>query len=266
MRRSRRAFLLFAAALGIVLALTMWQAPTESVAQRSANIAAARPDLEGGWVRIDPEGSGSFGGLTSKFSRAVLTPAAAAIPVGRDPDDVDPDAKPHGPGEPYIVSQGRCGGPGGAGGIEPNSAALFIVQADDEVLLTREGPGGRHIYMDGRAHPDLTRWTPIPLGHSVGRYEGGELVVDTMGLTPGAVTAGGRRTPETRLTERYRLTPDGKKLTITYTWNDPKLYQKPHTYSLEFDRLPEGSYAFEGWCDSSDPLQRQSIVPPAQLQ
>ena len=99
MRPSRRAFLLFAAALGIVLSLTMSQAPTESVAQRSAS-AAARPDLEGGWVRIDPEGSGSFGGLTSKFPRAVLTPAAAAIPVGRDPDDVDPDAKPHGPGRP----------------------------------------------------------------------------------------------------------------------------------------------------------------------
>jgi hypothetical protein len=265
MRRSRRAFLLFAAALGIVVSLTIWQAPTESTAQRSASIAA-RPDLEGGWVRIDPEGSGSFGGLTARFPRAVLTPAAAAIPAGRDPDDVDPGAKPHGPGEPYIVSQGRCGGPGGAGGIEPNSAALFIVQTDHEVLLTREGPGGRHIYMDGRAHPDLTRWTPTPLGHSVGRYEGGDLVVETMGLTPGAVTAGGRRTPETRLTERYRLTADGKKLTITYTWNDPRLYQKPHTYSLEFDRLPPGSYAFEGWCDSSDPLQRQSIVPPAQLQ
>jgi hypothetical protein len=100
----------------------------------------------------------------------------------------------------------------------------------------------------------------------VGRYEGGELVVDTMGLTPGAVTAGGRRMPETRLTERYSLTAEGKKLTITYTWQDPKLYQKPHTYSLEFDRLPSDSYAFEGWCDSSDPLQRQSIVPPAQLQ
>ena len=264
MRRSRRAFLLFAAALGVVVSLTIWQAPTESVAQRSASVAA-RPDLEGGWVRIDPAGSGSFGGLTSKFPQAVLTPAASAIPVGRDPDDVDPDAKPHGPGDPYIVSQGRCGGPGG-GGIEPNSAALFIVQEDGEVLLTREGPGGRHIYMDGRAHPDLTRWTPTALGHSVGHYENGDLIVDTMGLTSGAVTAGGRRTPETRLVERFQLAPDGMKLTITYTWNDPKLYQQPHTYSLEFDRLPPGSYAFEGWCDSSDPLQRQSIVPPAQLQ
>jgi hypothetical protein len=232
-------------------------------AQR-APAAAVRPDLEGGWVRLDLAGSGSFGGLTSTFTPARLTPAGAAMRVGRDPDDVDPDARPHGPGEPYIVSQGGCGGPAG-GGIEPNSAAMFLIQTGSEVVVTREGPGGRHIHMDGRAHPDLTRWTPTPTGHSVGRYEGAELVVDTIGLTPGGVSAGGRRTPETRLTERFRLSPDGKRLTITYTWTDPKLYQAPHTYSLEFERLPPGGYAFEGWCDSSDPLQRQSIVPPEQL-
>ena len=32
------------------------------------------PDLEGGWVRIDVDGSGSFNGLAAKFPRAVLTP------------------------------------------------------------------------------------------------------------------------------------------------------------------------------------------------
>jgi hypothetical protein len=262
--QDKQAILWIAAFTG-ALSLTIWLAPATSVAQRDSGVSA-RPDLEGGWVRIDPEGSGSFGGLTSTFPRAALTPAAAALQVGRDPDDVEPDSQPHGPGEPYIVSQGRCGGAGGAGGIEPNSAALFIVQTESEVLVTREGPGGRHIYMDRRAHPDLTRWTPTPLGHSVGRYEGGDLVIDTMGLTPGGVTAGGRRSPDTQLVERFHISPDGKRLRITYTWTDPKLYQKPHTYSLEFDRLPPDSYAFEGWCDSSDPLQRQSIVPPAQLQ
>ena len=82
MRRSRRAFLLFAAALGIVLSLTMWQAPTESVAQRSASIAAARPDLEGGWVRIDPEGSGSFGGLTVEISAGSVDACRCGHPGG----------------------------------------------------------------------------------------------------------------------------------------------------------------------------------------
>src|SRR5689334_16217114 len=34
--------------------------------------------LEGGWVRLDTTGSGSFGGLTATFARAVLTPEGAA--------------------------------------------------------------------------------------------------------------------------------------------------------------------------------------------
>ena len=32
------------------------------------------------------------------------------------------------------------------------------------------------------------------------------------------------------------------------------------------ERLPDVSYALETWRDSSDPLQRQSVVPPEQVQ
>src|ERR1043165_213999 len=109
--------------------------------------------LEGGWVRLDTSGSGNFGGLTAAFARAALTPEGAArVKPQRDPDDVDPDNKPHKAGEPYIVTKGQCG-VGGPGAIEPNSAAFFVIPARDEVLFVREGPGGRHIYMDGRDHP-----------------------------------------------------------------------------------------------------------------
>ena len=51
---------------------------------------------------------------------------------------------------------------------------------------------------------------------------------------------------------------------MTYTWDDARLYQKPHTYSIEMERLPPDAYAFESWCDSSDPAQRQSVTPPKQ--
>ena len=122
----------------------------------------------------------------------------------------------------------------------------------------------RWIYMDGRPHPDLARFTPSMYGHSTGRYEGNALIVETVGLTAGTVQGGGRRRPETRLIERFDLTPDGKRLTITYTWDDPLIYVRPHSYKYEFERLPEDSYAFETWCDSNDPLQKYSIVPPKQ--
>ena len=166
-----------------------------------------------------------------------------------------------------MVNSGACT-PEGTGGsaINHNSTAMFILQSKDEVLMVREGPGGRRFYMDGRPHPDVKRITPSLYGHSTGRYEGKALIVETIGLSVGNVPGGGKRRPETRLIERLELTPDGKYLTITYTWDDPGLYVRPHTYQYLFEPLPEDSYALETWCDSSDPLQRQSIVPPEQVQ
>jgi len=246
----------------VILLLAM---ATSLAAQQSAPV----PDLEGGWVRIDVDGSGSFGALAAKFPRAVLTPAAQTaaadqakravqprLDFGRDP------SKPRPPGEGYVVTDGNCTLPGG---VEPNSAAFHIVQSQEQVLIVRENPGlPRTIYLDGRAHPAPGRLPPTAVGHSTGRYEAGVLVVETVGLTTGTVTAGGWRTPDTRLTERYRLSSDGRRLTIAYTWEDATVYVKPHTYEIVAERTPPGSWAFESWCDSSDPSQRLSIVPPPQ--
>ena len=87
---------------------------------------------------------------------------------------------------------------------------------------------------------------------------------ETDGTTPGLVTAGGWRSVETRLTERFVVSPDGKRLTIHYRWEDPAICQKPHEYQYEFDRSPEGSYALEYWCDPSDPAEQESVTPPQQ--
>jgi hypothetical protein len=51
---------------------------------------------------------------------------------------------------------------------------------------------------------------------------------------------------------------------VTFTWDDPKIYRKPQTYEYIYYKDPPSTYALEEWCDSSDPLQRQSIVPPPQ--
>jgi hypothetical protein len=250
-------------ALVLAACVAGWSAPIS--AQGGAQTATV-PDLSGGWLLLDSEGSGSFDGRAQRFPPAALTAAAQAMAVRGDGRNVTPNGgntAPHQAGEAYVVNNGACT-PEGTGGsaIDPNSTAFFLLQSKDEVLLVREGPGGRRIHMDGRGHP--AKLPPSMYGHSIGRYEGGALMVDTVGLPEGAVQGGGRRRPETRLTERFQLAPDGKHLTITYTWDDPTLYVRPHTYEHSFERLPADSYAFETWCDSSDPLQRQSIVPPKQ--
>ena len=237
-------------------------------AQQEQVAASANQHVEGDWVRTDSNGSGDFGGLTSKLAKAELTPEGiATVAANRQgPRGIAfTENRVHGAGDPYIVVDQPCGGGGGGGtGVNPDSSAIHIVEQKDEVVLVREGLGGRHIFMDGRKLPDMTKWTPTVTGFSVGHYESGVLVVDTAGLTPGMVTSGGWRTPETHLNERFEVSPDGKHLTIKYTWSDPKIYVKPHSYEYTFDRLPAGSYAIDEWCDASDPAEKQSIVPPPQ--
>lgn len=265
----------FVALGGLFAALVVFGASHTTKAQgqqKSQAAPAATPHLEGDWVRTDLTGSGDFGGLTNKFEKAELTPEGTAMAAGGGRGGARGVAftenRVHAVGEPYIVVDQPCGGVsgfgGGSSGINPDSDAIHIIEQKDEVLITPERGGSRRIYLDGRAQPDLSLWTPTAGGHSVGHYEDGVLMADTVGLTRGMVPGGGYRTPETHLAERFEVSPDGQHLTIKYTYSDPKIYVKPHSYEYTFDRLPAGSYAFDEWCDASDPIERQSIVPPPQ--
>ncbi len=157
---------------------------------------AVVPDMSGGWLRLD-SGSGSFDGTAQKHPPAALTAAGQAMVVRGDGRNVIPAGAGSGPanqaGQAYIVNNGACT-PEGTGGsaINPNSTAIFLLQSKDEVLMVREGPGGRRFYMDGRPHPDLARFTPSMYGHSTGRYEGNALIVETIGLSEGNVPGRGK--------------------------------------------------------------------------
>jgi hypothetical protein len=252
-------------------ALALFGLGKAAFAQKTNNPDEVNRRIEGDWIRLDTSGSGSFDGLSSKFQKAQLTPAGAKIVADFHPPVrgvAFTEDRVHGPGDPYIVVDRPCGGGGalggGAFGVNPDSNAIHIVEQKDQVIVAPERGGVRRIYTDGRGQPDLTMWTPTASGHGVGHYEGAVLVVDTVGLTPGPVPAGGWRTPETHLAERFEVSADGQHLTIHYTWSDPKIYASPHSYDYSFDRLPHGSYAFEEWCDASDPRERQGITVPQQ--
>jgi hypothetical protein len=242
--------------------------------RREAQGASPNTSVEGDWVRTDLAGSGNFGGLGGDIAPAELTAAGKAMTSrggrggrgAQGPDDTG-TTQPHAVGDPYIVVSRPCGGGGGTGmgSFNPDSGGFHIIVAKDEVVFSEERGGSRVIYMDGRAHPNMAGWTRTA-GHSVGHFENGVLVVDTVGLPPGAgVPGGGVRTLETHLTERFEVSPDGEHMKIVYTYSDPKLYVTPHTYTYTFDRAtPAPTYAFEEWCDASDPIEKQSIVPPPQ--
>lgn len=96
----------------------------------------------------------------------------------------------------------------------------------------------RTIYMDGRKHPAPSVRTPG--GHSIGRWEGDTLVVDTTNFADHrspyqlGVPSGGQR----HVVEKYRLTPDGTHIDVDITLEDPEYLAAPFVQHLQLIHSP----------------------------
>jgi hypothetical protein len=120
----------------------------------------------------------------------------------------------------------------------PNATALLgrfgvnrLVQTPELLVILTEAdvPGYREVFLDGRGHPkDLDpTWT----GHSVGKWEGDTLVVDTVGFNDKSWLADlpslvGPHTAMLQLTTRFRR-PDLGHLEMEVTFDDPGTFTKP---------------------------------------
>ncbi len=104
----------------------------------------------------------------------------------------------------------------------------FIQAPKEIVVLTEDSFSYRQIFMDGRGHPkDLD---PTWMGHSIGRWEGDTLVVDTVGFNDKSWTPPPRpHTEKLHLIERFRR-PDAGHLEIETTIEDPGTYTKAWTF------------------------------------
>ena len=113
-----------------------------------------------------------------------------------------------------------------------------IVQARDRVVMIFEYQSlVRQIFTDGRGHPkDLE---PTYMGHSIGRYEGDTLVVDTIGFNDKTWLdpKGLPHTDALHVVERIRRVDHGS-LEDDYSIDDPKAYRKPWTAQKFFELKP----------------------------
>ena len=118
------------------------------------------------------------------------------------------------------------------------------------VILSEKDPGNdepRTIYLTKTMPPDPD---PSWNGYSVGKWEGGVLVVHTEGLSDrGSLPGGVPRTTKTKVTERLHLENGGKLLIDEMTFEDPNTLTKPWTVALKYDRMPEDSERFEAVCE-----------------
>jgi len=82
------------------------------------------------------------------------------------------------------------------------------------------------------------------LGHSIGHYEGEDLIVHTAMFSEGLVRSDFVRTPDFELTERLHINPDNGDLEVTWTATDPEYYSETLSGSRILIRttLPMGAY------------------------
>jgi hypothetical protein len=114
----------------------------------------------------------------------------------------------------------------------------------------------RLIFMDGRGHPPADA-PHTKMGHSVGHWEGDELVIDTTHIAASTITNNGLdHSDAIHMVERYKLSADGKSLLATEWFEDPAVLDNNGARFIRWDRRP-GQYVLPYECDPSFALEYQ---------
>ena len=220
-------------------------------AQAIPRTTDGKPDLSGTWFgggrTTGGQAAGQFGPTgtmeLTKWGRDKFTwnraPVAAHAPgvYGGQVVRVDQDPLYH----CYPAGLVRLGPPRYiiTGGSRAEPTLIEILQTPSKViLLFNYQHEVRYIYTDGREHPknlELT-WN----GHSIGRWDGDKLVVDTIGIRDESWldTGGHEHSTQLRVVERFRRV-DAETLEIERTLTDPVALAKPFTTCVVLKLSPD---------------------------
>jgi hypothetical protein len=210
------------------------------LAARAPKARGRKPDLSGVWLA---DSEPVVGVLTVEgdmpFPRYFINIAA----------DLKPEEVPLQPWAAELFEQRlQSGGvEGPAAHCKPSGVPVLntaplpykIVQTPQLVLvLYEENTVFRQIFLDDRQPVEdaVPRW----MGYSTGKWDGDELVVDTVGFNDRhwLDAMGHPHSDALRLTERFRR-PDAGHLEIEVTIDDPRAYTKPITYTIKSTLIPD---------------------------
>ncbi|HEY7334467.1 MAG TPA: hypothetical protein VH639_06260 [Bryobacteraceae bacterium] len=174
-----------------------------------------KPDLSGLWTNdADPLGQRP---VERKPGDIVLTPQGKALQRPR---------------ENYFPGA-RC---------LPNILYLAVapfkifVSRGTVVMLYEHDTTFRQIFIDGRQLPKDPN--PTFMGYSVGKWDGDTLEVDTSGFNDDELILPGPHSDALHIIERFRRRDFGH-LEIQATINDPKIYAKPWTITVNSHLVPD---------------------------
>ncbi len=119
---------------------------------------------------------------------------------------------------------------------------IHRIEQTEDVITIAYGQYGtvRTIHLDEDSHhADVA---PSREGHSVGRWEGDVLVVDTVGFAPGLLSPPIHHGDELRIVERFTLDPEAWTLRRDYEATDPDYFVGAYT-GFDIVRLSPLPYA-----------------------
>jgi len=209
-----------------------------------------------------PDGTGNAGQLVGDYHNPILKPEAAAVVKQKG------ELAAAGKGFPNAQDQCRAVAPPFTFAMQL-SFQMLPKNNGDIAILYGQGDNVRHIRMNG-THP--ANPVPLPMGDSVGRWEGDALVIDTVGVRTDAFTSVDRfgipQSDAMHVIERYRLidgvlakaaqdkyekaegivgggarfsgvNPDTglRGLQLELTMEDPKVFTGPLTVLVTYRRL-----------------------------
>jgi hypothetical protein len=166
-------------------------------------------------------------------------------------------------GIPFLA-QSQCFPGGVPGQLLWTTEPLYFIQKPKEVwMIWQRDQWVRRIAMTDQ-HSEVVK--PSWYGESIGRYENGELVIDTIGL---AAKEHGFldmfRTPHTdklHVTERFKITPDDKFLEALVRVEDTDTFNEPMYMTKRWRRAPNVWY--ESICaeNNIDPFNSNLVAIP----
>lgn len=137
--------------------------------------------------------------------------------------------------------------PTGVQGVTATKNEVLILQSAGEIaMIFQEDREVRHVYLN-QSHPKSVE--PSYSGHSIGRWEGNTLVIDTIGYNgKGQLDEmGNPHSDQLHVVERWTKGKDGNSVEVEFTFTDPVYYIKPFTKTRALVRSP-GARIFDYDC------------------
>lgn len=211
-------------------------APIPAVTGPTPHLAGGTVDLSGVWMGSGANSGDISRGLKAGSEFAILPWAAEVTKKRLSQDDPEALCLPFGipRGAPY---------------------PWRLVQTPTHYFILYEGNihSFRQIFMDGRGHLPAADLDPTWYGHSIGRWDGETLVIDTVGFNDKFWFdyLGHPHTEQLHTIERLTRSDKGN-ITMEVTIEDPGAYAKPFTTVGRARLMPAGEELIEYICQENN--------------